>query len=609
MNSHPIICRIVCLVCLVALPSRLPAAPVASEIASNLVAHEAGFWRSCAQPSESITSRDLFAYALILAEARQHPDRLDRLFELAEQMQDRNTNSRSYGNFWWTLHDGKVMDDNAVDFAMRGGALLWLRQRGFIPVTARQRLEKLLEYSSQGCLRHQVQPSYSNIAIMNAGDLILLGEALEKPAVAAAGYARLDRFFRYTQTAGIHEFDSPTYTGVDLDGLGLIETFCRRETGREQARALLKLFWQDIALNWFPPAQKLAGAQSRTYDYLHGLGDLDRHFVLNNWLPGPLPPNIDNLFPMLGNWGPPQTISELANQFPRLVQQSWGTNRWQSRTHFLLPDITLSSAVVAYGGRMDMPLTADLPGDRKSVRCYFIADGRDDPYGQKKIPAGAHQKTFHLDPFWAAAQRRADALGLAIYRAKDIPTNATTLVSNFVMPMNVDSFWIGNRRVVFSTNEPARLPVQPGEAVLFRKGGAVLGLRVPWSRGLDGLAAQTFLIYDGNLFGAVRLAVEHVAAGTRPQYSGHNAGAAFWVRIGNGLKTDADFSRWSRQFAEAEAEVEARPESLRLKMAGTDGPISVAANAPWSAPEFIDPAPTRSVLALDGNDIAGTALR
>lgn len=141
-------------------------------MADSLAAHEEGFWRSCAKPSDSVTSRQLFAYALVLCEARQHPDRLDRLFALAEQMQDRDPQSRGYGNFWWAMRDKKVMDYNAVDFSMRGGALLWLKHRDFIPAPARQRLEKLLEFSIQGCLRHKVQPAYSNIAIMNAGNLI-----------------------------------------------------------------------------------------------------------------------------------------------------------------------------------------------------------------------------------------------------------------------------------------------------------------------------------------------------------------------------------------------------------------------------------------------------
>jgi hypothetical protein len=134
---------------LLAATGRLAAAPYGPEIASNLVVHEEGFWRSCAKPSETLTSRGLFAYALVLCEARQHPERLDRLFALAEQMQDRDPKSRSYGNFWWSMRDGKVLDYNAVDFSMRGGALLWLKHRDFIPETARLRLENYWSFPSR----------------------------------------------------------------------------------------------------------------------------------------------------------------------------------------------------------------------------------------------------------------------------------------------------------------------------------------------------------------------------------------------------------------------------------------------------------------------------
>jgi len=577
------------------------ALPDLPQVASNLVVREEGFWKGINKPLATTTARDVFAYALILCETRQHPERLERLFELAGQMQDRDPQSHTYGNFWWALRDDRVLDANAVDFCMRSGSLLWLKHRDFIPAPARARLETLLDVAVEGCLRHKVAASYSNIAIMNAGDLILLGEALGIPPAADEGYARLDRVYRYTQTFGIHEYNSPTYTGVDVDGLGLIKAYCRREGGRTQAESLLEFWWTDIALNWFPPAQKLAGTQSRTYDYPHGLGELDRLFGLAGWLPEPPAPGIDAIFSEEGDGLPPSKIRALSENYPRLVRERWGEDWWQARTHFLQPDITLSSASASYGGRMDMPLTADLPGDRKSVRCYFIADGRDDPYGMNKLPAGAHQKAFHLDPFWTAAQRNGDALGLVIYRLKDIPAIATTLESDFVMPLNVDSFWIAGRQIIFTNKTPSRLPVAPGETVILRKGTAALGLRVPWSRTLNGQAAKCFLIYDGNSLGAVRLTVEE-SAGAKPLYIGTSAEAALWLRAGSGLKTDADFAKWQKDFTAATVDVAARVDGIQIKAAGVDGPVSVSASAPWSAPDSLEPAATISALELNGKD-------
>jgi len=584
-------------------PSGLPATSFPlSEVASNVVAANEGFWRSCAHPPAGLSSRTLFAYALALCEAKAHPERLDRLFALAAEMQDRNPASRSYGNFHWYRRDTAVLDYNAVDFCMRGGALLWLKHRDFIPPPARDHLRELLELAKTGCLKHKVVESYSNIAIMNAGDLILLGEALGDPAAAAEGYARLNRVFRYTQSAGIHEFDSPTYTGVDLDGLGLIAEFCRQAKGRDQARVLREFLWADIAANWFPPAQRLAGAQSRTYDFLHGLGSLDVQLTLRGWLAGPRPRDIDTIYGAQSDWSPPEKLPALAKEFPRLVRQSWGPEPGQFRTHYLLPDVTLSSSARSYGGRMDMPMTVDFPGERGSVRGYFVADGRDDPFGQKKIPAGPHEKTFHLDPLWFAAQREADALGLVIYRAKDIPTNTVTLQSTFVLPLDAEVIRIGDRTVHFTKLVPGHEIVKPGEVVALRKGTGAVALKIPWAHDLQGAPVGAALIYDGNKSGAICLTVSHGQPAPESFTGPAKAGAAFWLRIGSGLADENKFLAWLKDFASAHAEASGSAEAMKIQVAGITGPVALDVRTTGKPAVTFTPPPPPVVLEVNGVD-------
>jgi len=258
---------------------------------------------------------------------------------------------------------------------------------------------------------------------------------------------------------------------------------------------------------------------------------------------------------------------------------------------------------------MDMPLTVDLPGPRESTRCYFIADGRDDAYGKKKIAAGAHQKAFHLDPFWTAAQRDSDGLGLVIYRAKDIPTNATTLISTFVLPLAASEFRVGEQRITFVPDKPSRIPVKPDQVVLLRQGSAAVAISVPWSRGLDGREAAAALVFDGNAFGAVRFVVEHVAPGTVPVAGQTNAGAAFWVRVGSGMKDDAARARWLKLISAGSVEVDAAPDHVALRASGAQGPISVRADAPWSQPSRLEPPPSRAVLEYGAQDVGRAILK
>jgi hypothetical protein len=604
MSQLRFTCRLAALVLSVTtVPATDAPLPTPEETVAHCVQAGDRTWRNVNHQPPVVSSRELFGCALALCEAKTKLDRLEKLFDTAALMQDRDPQSRGYGNFRWNWDHEGVWDFNAVDFCMQHGALLWLRHRDTMPAAAREKLRAILELAGEGLLRHRVAESYTNIALMNAGNLILLGEAMDKPALADEGYARLDRICLYMAQGGTHEYCSPTYYGVDLDDLVLIEAFCKRESGLAQARALLEFLWTDIALNWFPPARKLGGARSRDYDYVSGLGFLDQQLMANGWLPVTEKRRVASISTAFIRWRPPARLKTMSEtKFPRLVTQVWGLDKNQSRTHYLCRDVTLSSAGTGYGGHMDLPLCADLPGDREGVRCYFIPDGRHDPYGKVKIQESkAHAKTLHLQSFWTAAQRRVDALGLAVYRGKDVPPETQTLESHFVMPLAADGFWIGERRVEFVPRQAAEFPVKPGEAVVLRKGAAAVGVRVPWARDLAGKAAPASLVYDANAFGAVRLTVTHHVA--QPDATKANAAAAFWVRIGSGFKSDEEFAAWRRQFAAAKAEVEAATGRVRVAVAGVDGPVAVSAAAPYERGLPTEPPSPRAVLACDGDDI------
>ena len=291
------------------------------------------------------------------------------------------------------------------------------------------------------------------------------------------------------------------------------------------------------------------------------------------------------------------------------MRQNWGAEPGQTRTQVLHRDVTLSTAAAGYGGRMDMPLTVDLPGPRESVRCYFIADSRHDPYGKAKIPAGkAHEKTLHLNPFFTATQRQNDALGLVVYRSADLPDPLETLESHFVMPRAVDSCWIGERRIALDDGKDFEIPVQTGETLVLRKGSAAVGVRVAWARGCDGHDAPASLAADGNPYGAMRLTVAHrVGAGSLAKDA--VPGAAIWVRIGSGLTTDEAFEKWRHDFASAKATVEADDRQVRIRAAGADGPLMVSAAAPFDKAAEVEPRPQHAVLQLDGEDIGRRILQ
>lgn len=411
------------------------------------------------KPDGSLRSRDIFTYALAICE---HPnqknlDRLEILFERAEAMQDGN------GHFWWKWGDGKVKDLNAVEFCMPGAGLVWLYHEKKVPPEAQEILQRLLKNGANACMSHRVPEKYTNIALMNAANLILLGKALNRIEVAEEGYRRLDQFCIYTYEWGIHEYCSPTYTGVSLCCLGLIERVCGEiptppkltapedVRAKAQASALLELFWTDVVLNRLSSSALLGGAYSRkrggylkSEDGIKPYLDLDDVMWVNRWLDQKVE-HLHAIYPaltLLKSW--PDKFKRRSDNFSRLVRQSWGAGKNESRTHYLRDGITLSSSSAGCG-KQDLPLTVDFrtsESEPESLRCCFVPDVENDPYGRK----GDH----HFPLLWAAAQHKTDALGLALYRpqSKD-PHYHRRLKSYFVMPGDVDGIWIGGRRVVY----------------------------------------------------------------------------------------------------------------------------------------------------------------
>ena len=579
------------------------------ELVAVALAAADDLWRRIGdqEPEPALGCRSLVSSALTLCEARRHPERLARLFRLAAAMQDRDPASRSFGNFRWYWRDAGVTDANAVEFCGFDLQLIRRLHRDWLPEPDRDALDGLLAHAVEGCLRHRVSPSYTNIAILNAANLITLGESLGRSDAADEGYRRLDALAADVWRHGLHEYCSPTYYAIDIEGLGVIERFADRDAGRALARALLELIWTDVAVNFFPAAERLAGTHSRTYDYLRGLGILQQDLRWQGWSDVPPGRGTEALHVALGRWSPPAALLELARtRFPRLVRQAWGPRPVESRTHFLLADVTLGTSAATYG-QHDNPLTFDFPGRPGAVRGYFLPDGREDPYGTKKYGTGLakHPKALHLEPFWTAAQREADALGLVVYRDADLQAEeVTNLQSQIVMPRDLDGIWLRGTRLRLSDGKngpPARIPVAAGDPLVLRRGSAAVGLRIVWARARDGRPAGAALVDDGAKLGAIRLTIDHRRAPpTAP------AAAAYWVRVGGGLVSDEAFTGWREAFERSgPTAVEVAEDHIHLAVPGGTGPVVVTVELPFSAAGRVtlDPVPSRAVLELDGTDI------
>jgi hypothetical protein len=580
-------------------------------LAQHLLDRDEYDWEALAEEpvQQQYVSRDLFRYALILCEADHHLDRLPRLLTLARRLQQRDPEREGFGNFYWYSHRQEVKDKNAVEFCMEPATIIWLRHRDKLTASSRRHLRALMRYSIKACLRREVRPEYTNIALKNAGNLIRLGESLDRPEVAAEGYRRLRQFSTYTFKYGIAEYVTPTYYVVDMSTLQLIRRYSERQSAQKQATGLLKLLWADAALNWYEPARRLAGATSRTYDYLHHQGALNEYVKHHGW--GTLhlqDAEFEDLTTLIGGWQPPAMILAWHRRYPRYVRQRWGAMERDARTHQMHHDITVSTASAHYWA-MDVPMTVDLP-DANRVRGYFIPDGRNDPYGHNPFDIGSgHHKARHLRPVWTAAQQGGHAIGLCIYDLRRYNRDELeTLKSHFVLPRDVDEIWLGQQRMdqaKGSQSQWTRQTVKINQPLVLRAGSAAIGLRVVVARTENGGAAPLALVDEKQSDGAMRLTAAHAAEQrTEPGVF------AIQARIGSGLADTSQFNAWRRRFKQQPPVVALSRQALTVKVPAAANPISLRVKRPWEQKRTIElrPKPTRAILELDGKPVGRTLL-
>ena len=504
-------------------------------------------WRNIEPRPPNLGVRELFSFALEATAVGANADRVEGALALAAEMQDRDPASKTQGNFRWYLRQPKPVDLNAVEFCMQQAALLWNLHRAALTPAARVQLEELLRRSVAGIRSHRVDVSYTNIFLMKTWNCLALGEALGDADLAASGVRMLDEWLAYTKINGIHEFLSPTYSGVDVDSLALLHRFAGPPPVRQKAETALRLIYAQSAANWFAPSARLGGAHSRDYDYLTGHGAFDVHLADWGWLERK--PSVLHEFTDLTRWVPETPLTALP--LPRLVWQRWGEFPGADATTYVGRNFALGSAGAAYNTD-DKMFTVQFPGGPGTVMGNLVVDGRGDPYGHSKEPDGnGHPKALHLLPFVASVQAGADVLIAVSFDPRQkinrrTPAPTRQLATHLVVPAEAE-VWGGDTRLRPVDGETAALAGDP--AIFIRLGDVVLALRVLAATDCTGQPVSAVYHRDGTALHAARLTWLQSAGSATAE-----AHLVFWAHAAEGLD-EAAFAVLREQYQRAPAAV------------------------------------------------------
>ena len=161
-------------------------------------------------------------------------------------------------------------------------ALLILKDR--LKADTERHLGRLVGMSLPAAAGHEWHNGNVNHPLAAWATLILGGERTGDALAVSLGIHRLQHLRRMTgdrrhvfhRQSSFSEYNSPTYTALNLWFLALVAEFARDEEARLMARFLEERLWLDVALHYHAPSGQFSGPHSRAYleDSLGGYSGL-----------------------------------------------------------------------------------------------------------------------------------------------------------------------------------------------------------------------------------------------------------------------------------------------------------------------------------------------
>ncbi|NOY78939.1 MAG: hypothetical protein GXO76_13845 [Calditrichaeota bacterium] len=212
--------------------------------------------------------RDSFWYAFSLFEdgSEDSFNRAETIVRAVLHQQEKRTGHPKRGSFKLWAEDSEPIDPNWADFnACNLAEMLNRYGRQLSPDLVQEALEAL-ELAVENILSRNVFLKYTNMLLLSGEAAILGGELLGEERVVSRGWEKLRSWADYTSLNGSPwEYNSPTYSGVNLLALAAIATYSKHAEIRALAAAAEARHWLHLALHTHPETHQLGGPHSRAY--------------------------------------------------------------------------------------------------------------------------------------------------------------------------------------------------------------------------------------------------------------------------------------------------------------------------------------------------------
>ncbi len=228
----------------------------------------------------------------------------ERVIDKVLSMQETRPGNAHFGNFRWFLEHEMVADLNAAEFMLEGLAHIVLRFGERLSSGLQERIREAMRLGLQEIELLDVHPSYTNIALLDIHNTVLCGQILGGSHYAERGRRKLDAWIAFTARSGApHEYNSPTYLGVDLTALAAVAEHAADTDTAFKARLMEERLWLHAATRYHRPTGQIAGPHCRAYrrDTVGGGGFLK--VILHKELGYPELRRATSYYPWLGEEG------------------------------------------------------------------------------------------------------------------------------------------------------------------------------------------------------------------------------------------------------------------------------------------------------------------
>lgn len=233
-----------------------------------------------------IRESGLYAYALLLTGKPADRDRAQAILRVVFTKQDLRKDSPTYGCFTTSFEtDWATWVKPDLNWAEFMGALMahiiWLdNHRHLLNPALRTQLDQSFSLTVQAAMRRNVDPTYTNIALLTSA-VVSAGAQLENiPGAAGFAQKKLQDVYDMAGKGTFCEYLSPTYYGSDFYALYSAQRFACSDTYADLATRTLDLLWRDTAASYHQPTFQLAGPASRSYgDNMLEYGAMAKYFI------------------------------------------------------------------------------------------------------------------------------------------------------------------------------------------------------------------------------------------------------------------------------------------------------------------------------------------